>query len=103
MTSKVENIGNNLKSAFLENHVNNSLTSPIKNNVNGSRYHGSVASPAQVKTETFEFQIPPEAPVFHPSEEEFKDPLAYINKIRPIAENTGICKIKPPSVSFFFK
>ena len=34
--------------------------------------------------------------VFHPSEEEFMDPLGYINKIRPIAEKCGICKIVPP-------
>lgn len=44
----------------------------------------------------FVFRIPPEAPVFEPTVEEFLDPLAYINKIRPIAEKTGICKVKPP-------
>ncbi|KAL0125081.1 hypothetical protein PUN28_004314 [Cardiocondyla obscurior] len=49
------------------------------------------------RTETdFEFAVPPEAPVFEPSNEEFHDPLAYIAKIRPIAERSGICKIKPP-------
>ncbi|XP_075219892.1 lysine-specific demethylase 5A-like isoform X2 [Lycorma delicatula] len=45
----------------------------------------------------FEFEVPPEAPVFEPSREEFKDPLLYINKIRPIAEKHGICKIRPPT------
>lgn len=44
------------------------------------------------------FTPPPEAPVFEPSEEDFSDPLAYIAKIRPIAEKTGICKIRPPPV-----
>ena len=44
------------------------------------------------------FVPPPEAPVFEPSEEDFQDPLAYIAKIRPIAEKTGICKIRPPPV-----
>ncbi|XP_049793761.1 lysine-specific demethylase lid [Schistocerca nitens] len=44
----------------------------------------------------FDFKVPQEAPVFYPSVEEFGDPLAYINKIRPVAEKTGICKIKPP-------
>lgn len=44
----------------------------------------------------FVFRVPPEAPVFEPSVEEFLDPLAYINKIRPLAEKTGICKVKPP-------
>ncbi|KAL0978239.1 hypothetical protein UPYG_G00167870 [Umbra pygmaea] len=43
-----------------------------------------------------EFIAPPECPVFEPSWEEFADPFAYINKIRPIAEKTGICKIRPP-------
>ncbi|KAG7519301.1 lysine-specific demethylase 5B-B-like isoform X2 [Solea senegalensis] len=43
-----------------------------------------------------EFQPPPECPVFEPSWEEFADPYAFINKIRPIAEKTGICKVRPP-------
>uniref|UniRef100_A0A3Q3QWB4 [histone H3]-trimethyl-L-lysine(4) demethylase n=2 Tax=Monopterus albus TaxID=43700 RepID=A0A3Q3QWB4_MONAL len=43
-----------------------------------------------------EFVPPPECPVFEPSWEEFQDPLAYIAKIRPIAEKSGICKIRPP-------
>ncbi|XP_069759397.1 lysine-specific demethylase 5A isoform X3 [Narcine bancroftii] len=43
-----------------------------------------------------EFIPPPECPVFEPSWEEFSEPLAYINKIRPIAQRSGICKIRPP-------
>lgn len=49
-----------------------------------------------------EFVPPPECPVFEPSWEDFSDPLGFINKIRPIAEKTGICKIRPPQVFFFF-
>ena len=45
------------------------------------------------------FQSPPEAPVFTPTEEEFADPLSYIAKIRPVGLQTGIVKIKPPPVS----
>lgn len=45
----------------------------------------------------FKFIVPPEAPVFEPTIEEFEDPLRYISKIRPIAEKCGICKIKPPN------
>uniref|UniRef100_A0A8C3NQL4 [histone H3]-trimethyl-L-lysine(4) demethylase n=1 Tax=Geospiza parvula TaxID=87175 RepID=A0A8C3NQL4_GEOPR len=40
---------------------------------------------------------PPECPVFEPSWAEFSDPLGYIAKIRPIAEKSGICKIRPPA------
>uniref|UniRef100_A0A8C6KKZ8 [histone H3]-trimethyl-L-lysine(4) demethylase n=1 Tax=Nothobranchius furzeri TaxID=105023 RepID=A0A8C6KKZ8_NOTFU len=42
------------------------------------------------------FVPPPECPVFEPSWEDFSDPLGFINKIRPIAEKNGICKIRPP-------
>ena len=45
-----------------------------------------------------EFVSPPEAPVFEPTEEEFRDPFTYLEKIRPIAEAHGICRIRPPEV-----
>ncbi|KAF3796355.1 Lysine-specific demethylase [Nymphaea thermarum] len=38
-----------------------------------------------------------EAPVFYPSEEEFKDTLKYIASIRQMVEPYGICRIIPPS------
>ncbi|XP_051976316.1 lysine-specific demethylase 5A-like [Xyrauchen texanus] len=43
-----------------------------------------------------EFVAPPECPVFEPSWQDFSDPFGFIHKIREIAENTGICKIRPP-------
>ncbi|XP_024882813.1 protein Jumonji isoform X1 [Temnothorax curvispinosus] len=37
-----------------------------------------------------------EAPTFYPTEKDFQDPLEYIDKIRPIAEKFGICRVVPP-------
>ena len=37
-----------------------------------------------------------EAPVFHPSEKEFTDPIEYLQKIWPECEKFGICRIVPP-------
>lgn len=37
-----------------------------------------------------------EAPVFHPTEEEFEDTLKYIASIHPRMEAFGICRIVPP-------
>ncbi|XP_066374209.1 lysine-specific demethylase JMJ17-like [Miscanthus floridulus] len=53
--------------------------------------------PLAVATATATPTSVPEAPVFHPTEEEFADPLAYVARIRPLAEPYGICRIVPPS------
>lgn len=71
------------------------VASPVKSQAKNAKIEPSLS----FTEETFEFEPPPEAPVFHPTEEEFNDPLEYINKIRKHAEGSGICKIKPPPVS----
>lgn len=38
----------------------------------------------------------PEAPTFRPTEEEFKDPVAYMQKIAPEGKKYGICRVIPP-------
>jgi hypothetical protein len=38
-----------------------------------------------------------DAPVFRPTEEEFRSPLEYLEKIRPLAERFGICQVVPPA------
>ncbi|KAI5119499.1 hypothetical protein M0805_002435 [Coniferiporia weirii] len=49
--------------------------------------------PPRSKTRLFELE---ECPTFHPSPEEFKDPLGYIRSISPQAQNYGIIKVVPP-------
>ena len=50
---------------------------------------------SQLETTRVKHTLPP-APTFYPTVEEFKNPLAYIDSIRPQAEKCGICKIVPP-------
>ncbi|KAK7062094.1 Jumonji superfamily protein [Favolaschia claudopus] len=38
----------------------------------------------------------PDCPIFYPTAEEFKDPMAYIRTISQVANNHGICKVVPP-------
>ena len=38
----------------------------------------------------------PSAPVYRPSPEEFKDPVAYIRSIQGEASKSGVCKVVPP-------
>ena len=42
----------------------------------------------------YDFVPPPETIVFRPTKEEFQDALAYIEKIRPVAERFGIAKVR---------
>ena len=50
----------------------------------------------QVEENSSLYQSIPLAAIFAPTEEEFKEPLDYINHIRPKAEKYGICKVIPP-------
>ncbi|XP_044731636.1 protein Jumonji [Chrysoperla carnea] len=67
---------------------------------NKIRPRNLIESPSPAVVTTFPSQLSPaqivEAPTFHPTEKEFQDPLEYIDKIRPMAESFGLCRIVPP-------
>lgn len=57
----------------------------------------------ELNHENYQFKTPRQAPVYRPTKEEFElGPLNYIAKIREEAEQFGICKIIPPSVSTIY-
>ncbi|XP_051142342.1 putative lysine-specific demethylase JMJ16 [Andrographis paniculata] len=59
--------------------------------------HDCVKVTARWHPEESHLPILDDAPVFRPTELEFRDTLKYISKIYPKVENYGICRIVPPS------
>lgn len=49
--------------------------------------------PSYNKTRVFGLK---EAPTYHPTREQFQNPMAFIRSIQAEAQEFGICKIVPP-------
>eukprot|EP01104_Vermistella_antarctica_P006858 TRINITY_DN1754_c0_g4_i1.p1 TRINITY_DN1754_c0_g4~~TRINITY_DN1754_c0_g4_i1.p1 ORF type:complete len:743 (-),score=124.96 TRINITY_DN1754_c0_g4_i1:71-2299(-) len=99
---KRKKTGNDPQSLFHgDNHQGQALQHASQNNGDdGNGYHSSetipmkpIARPVPLNSK---FKDIPDAPVFRPQPHEFDDPIRYIQSIRPIAEQYGICRIIPP-------
>ncbi|KAK7336877.1 hypothetical protein VNO77_17428 [Canavalia gladiata] len=79
---------------LMDDHLN---TSRPKGTIRGcSNCSNCLKVTARWHPEDARREVLEEAPVFHPTEEEFKDTLKYIASIRSRAESYGICRIVPP-------
>jgi histone demethylase JARID1 len=63
----------------------------------------ALSTPLSVEKHPMNENLPPEdlsipnGPVFYATQQDFEhSPVEFINKIRPIAQKYGICKIVPP-------
>ncbi|KAK3912774.1 Protein Jumonji [Frankliniella fusca] len=77
-----------------------SCASPAPSLPSTSSTSSGPSRPSQKSNRSYNGPVPgniSEAPVFHPTEKEFQDPYAYIEKIRPIAEKYGLCRIVAPN------
>lgn len=48
------------------------------------------------------FKPPPESKVYYPTEEEFSDPITYVEKIREEGEKYGVIKVSTLLVKMVF-
>jgi protein Jumonji len=62
----------------------------------GPRLAEPIPTPASFPTSDDKASLM-EAPTFYPTEKDFQDPMEYIERIKPIAEQFGLCRIVPPS------
>lgn len=80
-----------------QNQSSSSSSSSQPNNKNTSSFTNEVRTQNRSKLAVANKIDVPWGPVFYPSVEDMEgSPLDYINKIRPIAQRYGICKIVPP-------
>ncbi|KAG5677278.1 hypothetical protein PVAND_007048 [Polypedilum vanderplanki] len=57
----------------------------------------SLVANQRTKQQAPKLGVMTEAPIFRPTEKEFQDPIEYIERITPLAQRFGICRIIPPS------
>lgn len=76
---------------------NTKTTNVVKSEANSRKRSTNIKRTVETPPLNYDLSSLIDAPVFHPDEKEFNDPIEYLEKIQHECERFGICRIVPPA------